>query len=132
MSQQRREELYSLLGGLPERDRPIHAEVISRTETDHYSLETLLLDLNGIEMVPAYFTRPLQASGPTPVVIYNHAHGGDYPTGKDEYLFHRSSLQNPPYAEALSVAGLSGICIDTWNFGQRRGRTESELFKQML
>ena len=34
---------------------------------------TWMLDLNGIEPVPAYFTRPLNLVDPAPVVLYNHA-----------------------------------------------------------
>jgi hypothetical protein len=94
-----------------------------------------MLDLNGIEPVPAYFTRPRGGPGAgsrLPAVVYNHAHGGDYVLGKDEYLKGRSALQEPPYAEALAALGVAGLCIDAWNFGERRGRTESELFKELL
>jgi dienelactone hydrolase len=66
------------------------------------------------------------------VVLYNHAHGGNYELGKDELLIGRKSLQNPPYAKQLAAMGWSALCIDTWNFGERRGRTEPELFKEML
>jgi Acetyl xylan esterase (AXE1) len=52
--------------------------------------------------------------------------------GKDEFLAGRSALQSPPYAEALAHRGIAGLCIDAWNFGERRGRTESELFKELL
>jgi Acetyl xylan esterase (AXE1) len=128
---ERREQLYALLGDLPARDRPIQAELISRQEREHYVLEVLTLDLNGMEAVPAYFTRPNTHSR-TPVVIYNHAHGGDYALGKDEFLSGRSALQSPPYAVALAQLGIAGLCIDAWNFGERRGRTESELFKELL
>lgn len=37
-----------------------------------------------------------------------------------------------PYAEALAENGMAALAIDHWNFGERRGRTESELFKEML
>ncbi len=127
----RREQLYALLGDLPERTRPIHAELIAREEREKYILEVLRLDLNGMEYVPAYFTRP-QGDEPCPAVIYNHAHGGDYALGKDEFLVGRSALQAPPYAVALAQMGIAGLCIDAWNFGERRGRTESELFKELL
>jgi hypothetical protein len=126
-----RARLYALLGELPERTRPIHAELIAREEREHYILEVLRLDLNGMEDVPAYFTRP-HADAPCPVVIYNHAHGGDYALGKDEFLVGRSALQSPPYAVALAHMGIAALCIDAWNFGERRGRTESELFKELL
>jgi hypothetical protein len=122
----RRPRLYSLLGDLPDRARPISAELIAREERELYVLEVLLLDLNGIELVPAYFTRPLGTTGPTPAVLYNHAHGGDYVLGKDEFLRGRTALQAPPYADALAGRGIAGLCIDAWNFGERRGRTESE------
>ena len=38
----------------------------------------------------------------------------------------------PSYAEALAREGIAALAIDAWNFGERRGRTESELFKEML
>lgn len=129
---ERRQELYALMGDLPDRARPIRSETISVEERNGYRLETLLLDLNGIEAVPAYFVRPLAATGRLPVVLYNHAHGGDYVLGKDELLAGRSHLQSPPYAEALTARGYAALAIDTWLFGERRGRTESELFKHML
>jgi len=44
-----RQELYSLLGDLPDRDRPISARVVERRKTHSYRLEKLVLDLNGIE-----------------------------------------------------------------------------------
>jgi hypothetical protein len=127
----RRRELYELLGDLPDRHRPIQAELTAREEREHYVLEVLLLDLNGLEPVPAYFTRP-RSDAPLPTVVYNHAHGGDYVLGKDEVLRGRSALQAPPYAEALARQGIAALCIDTWNFGERRGRAESELFKLLL
>ncbi len=128
----RRQELLSLLGDLPDRGRPIGAHVVATEERGTYVLEKLLLDLNGVEPVPAYFTRPLGAKGPVPIVVYHHAHGGNYVLGKDELLVGRDALQRPAYAEAMAGAGYASICIDAWLFGERRGRTESELFKQML
>lgn len=62
--QARREQLYSLLGDLPPRHRPVQVEVVAREERDCYRLEVLMLDLNGIEPVPAYFTTPLEAAQP--------------------------------------------------------------------
>src|SRR5262245_18804484 len=129
---ERRAELYELLGDLPARTRPISATTVDQEERDGYVLERLLLDLNGIEPVPAYFTRPSQARGRVPVVLYNHAHGGDYVLGKDELLVGRAALQRPPYARALAARGYAALAVDTWLFGERRGRTESELFKEML
>jgi hypothetical protein len=128
----RRQELYGLLGELPDRARPVGARQIGEEARETYILETLLLDLNGIEPVPAYFVRPREAQGRVPVVLYNHAHGGDYVLGKDELIAGRSHLQEPPYAAALAARGYASLAMDTWLFGERRGRTESELFKEML
>jgi acetyl esterase/lipase len=101
-------------------------------EREAYTLEVLMLDLNGVEPVPAYFTRPRDAQEPVPAVLYNHAHGGDYVLGKDELLQGRQGILAPPYGEALARAGIAALCIDAWNFGERRGRTEAELFKHLL
>lgn len=131
-SQVRREELYALLGDLPERQRPISAELLKTEERETYLLETLVLDLNGVEQVPAFFARPKTLDGPVPGVLYNHAHGGQWQIGKREFTEGIPALQAPPYAEALTSLGYCALCIDAWNFGERRGRTESELFKEML
>lgn len=131
----RREELWGLLGDLPARDPlrdgPIDARLLSVEERNGYVLERLLLGLNGVEPVPAYFTRP-PGDGPFPCILYTHAHGGDYVLGKDELLRGRDALQDPPYAAALARLGIAALCIDQWCFGERRGRSESETFKRML
>ena len=132
MEQERRAELYALLGDLPERNRPVEGQKIAEETRETYVLEKLLLDLNGIEPVPAYFVRPKNRSGRLPVVLYNHAHGGDFVLGKDELSNGRSHLQNPPYAEALVAQGYAALAIDAWAFGERRGRTQESLFKGML
>ncbi len=127
----RRDELYTLLGDLPARDRPISVQQVSQIERDGYVLETLLLDLNGVEPVPTCFVRPM-SGGPFPTILYNHAHGGDYVLGKRELLDGRAALQASPYAVELTRQGYAALCIDAWGFGERRGRTESEIFKEML
>jgi acetyl esterase/lipase len=128
----RRAQLYALLGDLPDLQRPISAETIKVEEREGYVLETLVLDLNGVEPVPAYFARPQGEATGLPAVLYHHAHGGNYVLGKDEFIHGRQALQAPPYARALTAQGYCALCIDTWNFGERRGRTELELFKEML
>src|SRR5689334_11158047 len=130
-TQARRGELYKLLGDLPDRARKITAELVAVEDRGTFILEKLILDLNGIEPVPAYFSRPSAARAPFPAVLYHHAHGGNYELGKDEFLQGRPALQKPAYAEFLASMGIAGLCIDTWAFGERRGRTESEIFKEM-
>ena len=102
----RREELYGLLGDLPPRDRPLAATVVATEQREAYILEKLVLDLNGLEVVPAYYVRPRGGDGPFPAVLYNHAHGGAYDLGKEEFLDGRGALQSPPYAVALVVSRL--------------------------
>ena len=128
----RRKELYSLLGDLPDRARKVTATMVAVEERESYVLEKLVLDLNGVEDVPAYLVRPHKKEGPLPAVLYNHAHGGDYLLGKDELLNGRGALLQPPYAEELTRRGCVSLCIDAWAFGDRRGRPESEIFKHML
>jgi len=129
---ERRELLYSLLGDLPSRDRPIASRVIREERGEKYILEVLELDLNGIEPVPAFVTRPLSPGGAMPAVLYNHSHGGGYKIGKKELLEGREYLSRPPYAEALSELGYLTLCIDSWVFGERSHTSEMDMFKAML
>jgi dienelactone hydrolase len=124
--------LRSLLGELPEGRGKVRSVTVAVEERPAYRLERLLLDLNGRERVPAYFVRPPGARGPSPAILYSHAHGNDYVLGKDELLAGRRELASPPYAEALAARGYAVLAIDHWNFGARRGRAESELFKELL
>ncbi len=131
-----RSELYRLLGPLPGRRRRIRARKLREEESEDHVVETLLLDLNGLEAVPACFVRP-KPDGRTkgraaPIVFYQHAHGNEWEIGKEELLSGREGLQRPAYAVEFARRGWCALCIDHWNFGDRRGRTESELFKEML
>lgn|SRR5690606_5264730 len=126
-SDERRELLYSLLGDLPPRARPVSAQRTGVEERESYILEKLLLDLNGIDPVPAYFVKPKGTARP-PVVLFNHSHGNRYELGKDELLVGNTYLADPPYAEELARAGFAALAIDAWGFGERRGLSETELF----
>lgn len=128
----RRKELYALMGDLPPRNRMVSARVLSREERPAYILEKLELDLNGIEKAPAWLVLPKNAKGRLPAVLYNHAHGGDYKLGKDEFLKGRKAIHNPPYAELITSMGYCGLCFDTWAFAERATRTELDIFKHML
>jgi dienelactone hydrolase len=129
----RRRELYALLGDLPDRRRSVRWEKRSEERREGYVLEKLKLDLNGVEDVPAWFVRPASAKAARrPTVLYNHAHGGDYKLGKDELLAANRFLHQPSYAEELTARGYNVLCVDHWVFGERSGRSESSVFKQML
>jgi hypothetical protein len=77
----RRQELYGLLGKLPPRDRKVSARLVSTEDRGSYTLEKLVLDLNGEESAPAYFAKPKGATGRLPTVLFNHSHGGGYTIG---------------------------------------------------
>jgi dienelactone hydrolase len=130
-AEQRRRELYGLLGDLPPRDRPISPMFHRVHETPAYVRDELMLDLNGEQPVPAYFIKPKDAIGPLPVILYNHAHGGEYAIGKEE-LFTQRKFMQAPYGPVLAAEGYAVLCIDHWAFGKRAKRTESDTFKHML
>jgi dienelactone hydrolase len=129
----RRAELRSLLGPLPEESGPPSARLVAREEREGYVLETLVLDLNGIEDVPAYLALPrTPAASPIPVVLYNHSHGRNFELGKNELFEGSAARQQRPYCEELTSAGYAVFCADMWSFGERRGKSESALFKELL
>ncbi|RAP74650.1 dienelactone hydrolase family protein [Paenibacillus montanisoli] len=131
--EEQRARLYSLLGDLPNGlNAPVSSRTVYTESRDGYTVEKLVLDLNGEEEVPAYFVRPNEGKGPFPTLLFHHSHGGRYELGKDELLKGNTYLQEPCYADALTGAGYAALCIDAWGFGERRGRKESELFKEML
>ena len=127
-----REDLYALLGDLPDRQRRLGARLIGEEERDGYLLETLELDLNGFEPVPALLAKPKKLQGKAPAVLFNHSHSGDYPMGKREFIEGRNTLQDPPYAKLLTDLGYVGLCIDAWVFGERSHTGEMDMFKAML
>jgi hypothetical protein len=128
----RRQQLYDLLGKLPERNRQVSARRISTEDRGPYTLEKLVLDLNGIEPVPAYFAKPKGKTGRLPAVLFNHSHGGGYTIGKTEFTDGRDYMGKPPYAEFLTSLGYGALCFDTWMFGERAFRSELDTFKDML
>jgi hypothetical protein len=131
-SPDRREQLYGLLGRLPPRDRKVSAKVASSEDRGGYTLETLVLDLNGEELAPAYFAKPKGASGRLPTVLFNHSHGGGYRIGKTEFIEGREYMGKPAYAEFLTSLGYNALCFDAWIFGERAKRTELDFFKETL
>lgn len=129
----RRKLLYSLLGDLPPRDRPVGAVKRSTEDRGAFTLETLVLDLNGVEDAPAYFLKPKAAApGRLPTVLFCHWHGGEYKLGKDEMLRPKRKHGLASYAEDLAAAGYAVLCFDTWAFGERSTRKELDIFKDML
>ncbi|MDR2234247.1 MAG: twin-arginine translocation signal domain-containing protein [Tannerella sp.] len=129
---ERRSQLYNLLCDLPPRDRKISAEVVSIERKNDYILEKLSLDLNGQQLVPAWFAKPVNAIAPMPVILFSHSHGGYYKLGKDELIKGNTYMPGTPYADELTQMGYCVLSIDHWIFGERSGRGESEFFKETL
>jgi dienelactone hydrolase len=131
----RRKELWALLGDLPEK-RPPRAQVLSIEQLDGFKLERLVLDLNGIQPVPALLLIPDNLKKPAPAIQYIHWHGGDYFVGKQELLRGTRAMQ--PYAPVYAQKGIVALAIDSWCFGERApypndgSRGEGDTFKEMI
>jgi len=131
----RRDELWSLLGDLPPRNRGVSAKLLQTEPGPGYTLEHLELDLNGIEPVPAVLLIPDKRAAKAPGLIYIHAHGGTYDVGKEELIVGRKVL--PAYAPVCAEKGIVTLAIDSWCFSKRKhvedGRQgETDAFKHML
>ncbi len=129
--QAQRSRLWGLLGDLPGRDALSKATLVRETEQAGFIQEDWLFEWNEMEPVPGVFLKPLQAKAPFPAVLYNHAHGGDYTLGKTELLEGRDALRHA-YGAELTKRGYAVLSIDAWCFGERQGRTESAVFKELL
>ncbi|MBB3108863.1 dienelactone hydrolase [Paenibacillus phyllosphaerae] len=110
---------------------PPRLELLRSEERAGYRLETLLMDV-GDELAPVDLALPLEGDGPYPLVIVNHSHGGNYDRGRRELTDSSSYLQQPSFAEALTSMGYAACCMDMRLFNDRSGKTESELFKELL
>jgi cephalosporin-C deacetylase-like acetyl esterase len=133
--ERRRKELWSLLGDLPWRHRPEPAKLVKREKHDGYTLERLVLDLNGAEPVPALLLIPDQRQERAPGLLFIHWHGGMYDLGKEQLLV--GDEAQPAYAPVCAEKGLVTLAIDSWCFGERKhvanGHVgEEDAFKLML
>jgi Acetyl xylan esterase (AXE1) len=131
----RRRELWRLLGDLPWKHRPESPRVLGREEHDGYTLERLVLDLNGIEKVPALLLIPHKRQPKAPGLLYIHWHGGMYDLGKEQLI--KGVDAQPAYAPVCAAKGLVTLAIDSWCFGERKhvadgGEGEQDAFKLML
>jgi len=132
---QRRRELWGLLGDLPWRHRPGPAKLVKTEKHDGYTLERLVLDLNGEEPVPALLLVPDKRQTPAPGLLYIHWHGGMYELGKEQLL--KGVEAQPAYAPVCAEKGLVTLAIDSWCFGERKREADGQIgeedaFKLML
>lgn len=133
--QDRRRELWGLLGDLPWTHRPAAPRLVSREEHPGYTLERLVLDLNGIEPVPALLLIPHKRAPRAPGLLYIHWHAGMYDLGKEQLW--KGVPAQPAYAPVCAEKGLVTLAIDSWCFGERKHETdgsqgEQDAFKLML
>lgn len=133
--ERRRKELWGLLGDLPWQHKPGAPKLLSTEKHDGYTLQRLVLDLNGSESVPALLLIPDKRQSPAPGLLYIHWHGGMYGLGKEQLL--RGVDVAPPYAPVCAEKGIVTLAIDSWCFGERQHdqdgkRGEEDAFKLML
>ena len=133
--QRRRAELWGLLGDLPWAHTPGPAKLVRTEKRDGYVLERLILDLNGLEPVPALLLIPDRRPARAPGLLYIHWHGGMYGLGKEQLL---SGVDvQPAYAPVCAEKGIVALAIDSWCFGERKRAAngqvgEQDAFKLML
>src|SRR5579864_2438530 len=112
--QDRRRELWRLLGDLPWTHHAAPPRLISKEEHDTYTLERLVLDLNGLEPVPAILLVPHKRQPKAPGLLYIHWHGGMYDLGKEQLV--KGVQAQPAYAPVCAEKGLVTLAIDSWCF----------------
>src|SRR5437588_11352572 len=133
--EKRRKELWALLGDLPTLHAPGPAKLLSTEQHEGYTLERLVLDLNGIEPVPALLLIPHKRQPKAPGLLYIHWHGGMYDLGKEQLL--KGVDAQPAYAPVCAEKGLVTLAIDSWCFGERKhvadgGEGEQDAFQPIL
>jgi pimeloyl-ACP methyl ester carboxylesterase len=124
-------EALKRLIGVPDRARrppPVASRIVDRV--DGVAVERLELDLGAGRPVRGLLTRPQAPQGPSPAVLYCHAHGARYAIGASELLDGRPSLLGP-YGPALAARGLVTLCLDMPTFGLRADQAEDALSKAL-
>jgi dienelactone hydrolase len=132
---QRRKELWSLLGDLPWEHTPAPPRLVKTEKHTGYTLERLVLDLNGQEPVPALLLIPDERQTTAPGLLFIHWHGGMYDLGKEQLLVGANA--QPAYAPVCAEKGLVTLAIDSWCFGERKHQPqghvgEEDTFKLIL
>jgi dipeptidyl aminopeptidase/acylaminoacyl peptidase len=115
-----RAQLWTLLGRLPPRPKPLKLNTISREDRGDYKVEKFQFDNGAGAEVPGYLLLPGKIHGNSPAILYCHWHGGEYAIGKEE-LFQSSHMPEPP-GPALARRGFVVLGIDAYCFGERNGR----------
>lgn len=124
-----------MLGDVPWDHEPAPPKLVRQEKHDGYTLERWILDLNGVEPVPALLLIPDHRQDPAPGLLFIHWHAGQYDLGKEQLL--RGTSVQPAYAPVCAEKGLVTLAIDSWCFGERKHESngkqgEEDTFKQML
>lgn len=131
----RRKELWSLLGELPWDHHPTPPRLVGSERGPGYTLEHIVLDLDGLDPAPAILLLPDKRQTKAPGMLYLHWHGGEYDLGKRELLVGRKVL--PAYAPVFAEKGIVALAVDAWGFGERKHNPNGQVgqeddFKEML
>jgi dienelactone hydrolase len=131
----RRQALWSLMGDLPWQHQPGPVRLVRTEDHGSYTIERLVLDLNGVEPVPAILLIPKKRQERAPGLLFIHWHAGMYDLGKEQLL--QGVKVQPAYAPVCAELGLVTLAIDSWCFGERKHdanghRGEEDTFKLML
>lgn len=78
--------LPQFLGDTPQNvETNFEVRVLNKQMIKEYTLEKLMLDINGIKSVLAYFVYPTNKDNVS-LVLSNHSHDGNFKIGKHELL----------------------------------------------
>ena len=123
-----REHLASLLSFKEPKFTLVGHEVAER---DDYIFERLLFDFEGAGPVRGFLTRPANAKGKSPAILYAHSHGGRLDIGARELMEGRYYLQSP-WGPMLARAGYVSLSIDMPSSGERHQISESSAAKAAI
>ena len=87
-----RERLAELLSV---RERSMRLVGVETAERDGFVYERLAFDMEGVGRVRGLLTRPIDAKGRHPAILYAHSHGGRLEIGASELMDGRSYLLAP-------------------------------------
>ena len=94
--QEKRKQLWSLMGDLPDRDMPVDVQTLKVEKIEGGTLELLQFKYPNEPAFQGYFVLPDGQKGKVPAILYNHSHGSLFHLGKDE-LLQGAPYQNGPY-----------------------------------
>ena len=129
--QEKRKQLWSLMGDLPDRKMPVDVQTLKVEKIEGGTLELLQFKYPDEPAFQGYFVLPDRRNGKIPAILYNHSHGSLFHLGKDE-LLQGAPYQNGPYLPDLLKAGYAVLTIDHRAFGSRSDKKIDDIFKEML